>query len=80
MSSALVVCLDILEASCLNSVDPDETVPAGAILSVYTMFASILILVNNSWHLFIADDFSRQHVHNHFCHTDMGERSKFLKS
>ena len=68
------------EASCSNSVDPEETVPVGTIWSVYTLFAYILKLVNNIWQLFIADDFSRQRVHIHLCHTDMGESSKFLNS
>ena len=31
MSSDFVVCLNGLEASCTNSVDPDQTDPIGAI-------------------------------------------------
>ena len=48
-----------------NSVDPDQTVPIGAVCSGSTMFASILNL-SNVRQLFAADDFSRRHFQMHF--------------
>ena len=54
MLSVFVVCLYVLEASCSNSVDPDQTVPIGAqtvpigeVWSGFTLFVSVLELVNN---------------------------------
>ena len=44
-----------------NSVDPDQTVPTGAVCSGSTLFASILKFIINVWQLFAADDFSRRH-------------------
>ena len=43
-SSAFLVCLNVEEASVANSVDPDQTVPIGAVCSESTLFASILNL------------------------------------
>ena len=45
----------------VNSVDPDQTAPIGAVLSGSTLFGSILKLVSNVRQLFAADDFSRCH-------------------
>ena len=42
-----VVCLNVLEASCSNSVDPDQTAPIGAVWSGSTLVASVLESVNN---------------------------------
>ena len=33
----------LFEASKINSVDPDQTAPVGAVWSGFTMFASLLI-------------------------------------
>ena len=49
-----------------NSVDPDQTASIGAVWSGCTMFASILKLVSNVRHLFVADDFSRGHFSDAF--------------
>ena len=49
-----------------NSVDPDQTVPIGAVCSGSTLFASILnssVMLGNK---VAADDFSRRHFHMHF--------------
>ena len=46
----------------VNSVDPDQTAPIGAVCSGFTLFASML----NSSQLFAADDFSRRHFQMHF--------------
>ena len=45
-----------------NSVDPDQTAPIGAVCSGSTLFASILVMLDN----FSADDLSRQHFQMHF--------------
>ena len=50
----------------VNSVDPDQTDPIGAVCSESTLFAYILKLVSNTRQLFAADDFSRQHFQMHF--------------
>ena len=44
MSSAFLICCNVLEASMANSVDPDQTAPIGAVCSGSTLFASILNL------------------------------------
>ena len=49
-----------------NSVDPDQTVPIGAVCSGSTLFASILKFIINVWQLFAADDFSRRHFQMRF--------------
>ena len=49
-----------------NSVDPDQTVPIGAVCSGSTLFASILKFIINVWQLFAADDFSRRHFQMYF--------------
>ena len=49
-----------------NSVDPDQTVPIGAVCSGSTPFASILKFIINVWQLFAADDFSRRHFQMYF--------------
>ena len=49
-----------------NSVDPDQTVPIGAVCSGFTLFASILKFIINVWQLFAADDFSRRHFQMYF--------------
>ena len=50
----------------VNSVDPDQTAPIGAVCSGSTLFASILNLSVMLGILFAADDFSRQHFQMHF--------------
>ena len=50
----------------VNSVDPDQTAPIGAVCSGSTLFASILDLSVMLGILFAADDFSRQHFQMHF--------------
>ena len=47
--------------SMANSVDPDQTVPIGAVCSGSTLF-----VVSNVRQLFAADDFSRRHFQMHF--------------
>ena len=49
-----------------NSVDPDQTVPIGAVCSGPTLFDSILKFFINVWQLFAADDFSRRHFQMYF--------------
>ena len=49
-----------------NSVDPDQTVPIGAVCSGSTLFASVLKFIINVWRLFEADDFSRRHFQMYF--------------
>ena len=49
-----------------NSVDPDQTVPIGAVCSGSILFASILNLSVMLGKLFAADDFSRRHFQMHF--------------
>ena len=53
-------------ANSVDSVDPDQTAPIGAVCSGSTLFASILnssvMLVN----FFAADDISRRHFQMHF--------------
>ena len=49
----------------VNSVDPDQTAPIGAVCSGSTLFASILNLSVMQGILFAADDFSR-HFQMHF--------------
>ena len=49
-----------------NSVDPDRTVPIGAVCSGSTLFASILKFIINVWQLFAADNFSRRHFSDVF--------------
>ena len=44
----------------VNSVDPDQTAPIGAVCSGSTLFLS------NARQLFAADDISRQHFQVHF--------------
>ena len=44
-----------------NSMDRDRTAPVGAVLSVSTLFGSILKFVSNVRQLFAADDFRRCH-------------------
>ena len=46
----LFSCVKIFEASSINSVDPDQTVPVGAVLSRSTLFFYILTLSNK--HIF----------------------------
>ena len=43
----------------VNSVDPDQTVPIGAVCSESTLFACILNFASNVRQLFAADFFSR---------------------
>ena len=50
----------------VNSVDPDQTAPIGAVCSGSTLFASILKFASYVGQLFVADDFSRRHFHMHF--------------
>ena len=47
MSSEFVVCLNVLEASCSNSVDTDQTAPVGIFIPESILFASVLELVNS---------------------------------
>ena len=49
-----------------NSVDPDQTVPIGAVCSGSTLIASILKFPSNVGQLFAVDDFSRRHFQMHF--------------
>ena len=49
-----------------NSMDPDQTVPIGAVCSGSTLFASILNSSIMLGKLFAADDFSRRHLQMHF--------------
>ena len=49
-----------------SRVDPDQTAPIGAVCSGSTLFASILLFVNNARQLFAADDISRRHFQMHF--------------
>ena len=50
-----------------NSVDPDQTASIGAVCSGSTLCDYILNLsISNSWQLFAADDFSRQHFQMYF--------------
>ena len=44
-----------------NSLDPDQTAPTGAVLSGFTLFASIPKFVSNVRQSFAADNFSRRH-------------------
>ena len=50
----------------INSLDPDETAPLGAVRSGSTLFASILKFVSNVRQLFAAVDFSRHHFSDAF--------------
>ena len=50
----------------VNSVDPDQTAPIGAVCSGSKLFASILNLSVTLGKLFVADNFSRQHFLMHF--------------
>ena len=43
-TSAFLVCRNVYEASMANSVDPDQTVPIGAVCSWSTLIVSILSL------------------------------------
>ena len=52
-------------SDCSNSVDPDQTLPVGAVCSGSTLFASILN-VGYVKQLFAADNFSRRHFQMHF--------------
>ena len=52
-----VVWVNGLEASCSNSVDPDQTAPIGAVGSGSTLFASVLELVNNVSKYFLQTSF-----------------------
>ena len=62
-SSAFLVCLNVLEASMVNSVDPDQTAPKGAVCSGSMLFASILnssvMLGNDLQQTTSADDIFR---------------------
>ena len=49
----------------VNSVDPDQTAPIGAVCSGSTLFASIFNSSSNVRQLFEADDFSRRHFQMH---------------
>ena len=50
----------------VNSVDPDQTAPIGAVCSGSTLFAPILNLSVMFRQLFAADDISRRHFQMHF--------------
>ena len=50
----------------VNSVDPDQTAPIGAVCSGSTLFTSILNSSVMFRQLFAADEFSRQHFQMHF--------------
>ena len=50
----------------VNSVDPDQTAPMGAVCPVSTLLASILIFAIKVRQLFAADDFSRRHFSDAF--------------
>ena len=49
-----------------NSVNPDQTVPIGAVCSRSSLFACILKFASNVGQIFAADDSSRQHFEMHF--------------
>ena len=49
-----------------NSLDPDQTVPIGAVCSGPTLFASKIIWSVMLGNLFAADDFSRRYFQLHF--------------
>ena len=50
----------------VNSVDPDQTAPIGAVCSGFKLFASILKFASYVGQLFATDDFSRRHFQMHF--------------
>ena len=50
----------------INSVDPDQTAPIGAVRSGSILFASILKFVGNVRQLFAADYFSRHNFSDAF--------------
>ena len=56
-----------------NSVDPDQTVPVGAVSSGSTLFAPVFTYVNNVTQLFAADHLSRRHFQMHFCQCFKGK-------
>ena len=51
-----------------NRVDPDQTVPIGAVCSGSTLLACCLLLylISNVRQLFVADDYSRRQFQMHF--------------
>ena len=46
MAANFVVCLNVLEAYCSHSVEPDQYAPIEAVRHWSTLFASVLELVN----------------------------------
>ena len=50
----------------VNSVDPDQTAPVGAVCSGSTLFACMLKLISNVRQLFAADNFDRRYFQMHF--------------
>ena len=50
----------------VNSMDPDQTAPIGAVRSGSTLCGSILKCDSNVKKSFAADDFSRRHFQMHF--------------
>ena len=50
----------------VNSVDPEQTAPIGAICSGSTLFASIHNSSSTVRQLFAAENFSRRHFQMHF--------------